>query len=624
MKDSKPKTIHILAIIIIAILICILILLGITKTKGISSVKRLLKEKYDNISCIDLKCEGIMAENNKDDKSKDVMLYNSDGKLIARYNQKNNKKTKTPFILKKEYFLATITDSNKNVKYTINSKNGKELYNTKNKLKSINDNFIIMSEEGRIGDVYTIIDKNGKTKFSNINEYKTYLNGKYIYFESNEGELIIDENGNKVLENYKIESEIKYNDKIEYVVLRDSKDNNYYYYNLKNKKIIGDGFNSYKLNSDNTLTITVKNNNKSIKYTIDEKGNRKEIKEESNSDTINKVKEKLDDSKYYLYASSIASPGQEKVLVDNKIDKSFGVLNIKTNEYEKLYSYNKDRFYSSIDLLDSTNNHSYIQISCSGIVSDKAVMLVYDITDYKELFRLEGTDLIAQNYVQYENNYKVVKYSHQSNNSDYKGKYALYDDKNNELLVSNNQISVIDSKYVMGKVEDKSLVLYNSKVKKTLNDDSSLAEKLDIKNLDYYKYKKDGKSIIIDLNGREIYSANNESSLEYDDKNIYELTSTAINTYNIKTKKVSTYKYKENENINDISNEKILPFENAIFINNNEDEYVKVINTNGKVIKQIKNIRIKSVVKNEDTKKAIIITRKKVDGSNKYGVYIAK
>ena len=220
-------------------------------------------------------------------------------------------------------------------------------------------------------------------------------------------------------------------------------------------------------------------------------------------------------------------------------------------------------------------------------------MLVYNFSDNKELFKLTGDSLVATEYSQYENGYKVIKYSYKTTNDDYKGKYVLYDKDNKELYKSSNQISIIDSKLVMGKEIESDSILYSTNKNKVLNDEKTLAEKLDVKNKNYYKYRNnDSKNVIIDSKGNEIYSVDNSGTIEYNNDNIFAITSKDIKIYNMDSEKVSTYRFSKNETTTDYSNSKITPFGSVAFVNNSNKSYVKVIDSNANVLKQIKKTSI--------------------------------
>ena len=88
--------------------------------------------------------------------------------------------------------------------------------------------------------------------------------------------------------------------------------------------------------------------------------------------------------------------------------------------------------------------------------------------------------------------------------------------------------------------------------------------------------------------------------------------------------KTSTYKLKENERINTSDGENIPPYRNTLFINNTVNNNIKIVNVNGKTIKNIKNSTIESVDYNKDTKNVFIITKQVKDNNNYYGLYIGK
>ena len=66
---------------------------------------------------------------------------------------------------------------------------------------------------------------------------------------------------------------------------------------------------------------------------------------EDSKEAIQKIKEKVDSDKYKLYEDSVYSSDQNNLLVDNKSEKSFGVLNLKNNKFKSLYNYKSDKNY---------------------------------------------------------------------------------------------------------------------------------------------------------------------------------------------------------------------------------------------------------------------------------------
>ena len=129
---------------------------------------------------------------------------------------------------------------------------------------------------------------------------------------------------------------------------------------------------------------------------------------------------------------------------------------------------------------------------------------MYNLTDNKEILRNNDSDKVVKNYAQYENNYKVIKYTKTGNNEDYKGKYVLYDNNNKEISKLDNEIVVIDSKMIIGNdISDSKVALYNSKTKKMLTE--TKGEIINLNNENLYNYTNDNnEEFIVDNTGKEI------------------------------------------------------------------------------------------------------------------------
>lgn len=72
------------------------------------------------------------------------------------------------------------------------------------------------------------------------------------------------------------------------------------------------------------------------------------------------------------------------------------------------------------------------------------------------------------------------------------------------------------------------------------------------------------------------------------------------------------------------SNERISPYGSVLFVRNDDKNYVKVIDSNASVLKQINKTSLYKVEVNDEHKKAFIFTTSKVNKKTKYGFYIAK
>ena len=288
MKKKNKKKNDKLLLFIVGVLILFMVILLIIKynlkSEKITNVKKVFKEDYSNVVCIDSDCTGIVAYKNKKNNT-EVKIYDNNGKLSAKYNQKTStKKTQTPYALKKNYFLKLIKTKQKDT-YSINNLNGSIVYQSNNKLTAINENYILETKKSSVGEKYDIILKNGEVKYSNVSEFSSYDDGNIIYFEFNGDEYLLDENGEVIIKNYKIEKEI--NDKENknlYLILK--KESNYYYFNIKNKIIIGNSFDTYTVNKDNSLTINYKENNKIYTQKISYSGDIGKAEEQKSNSSI--------------------------------------------------------------------------------------------------------------------------------------------------------------------------------------------------------------------------------------------------------------------------------------------------------------------------------------------------
>lgn len=622
---EDKKIIGVIAIFIILIIGGIVVTNLETDNDNISRVTKILSDKYDSIKCINSECSGIIATTKNKDKNENK-IYSAYGKLVAKYND-SEKNKKTPYDYQKKYILMQKKISDNETRYYMVNTSGKVLYKTNNKLIVLNENYVLEQEKAKIDYVYKFIDLTGKVKYENITDYKTYDDNKFISMTKEDKNYILNSKGQKIVDDCKVENEVKdEKDRTKFLIVQNTKNDSYYYFNTSKSKIVGDSFESYKLKSDNSLVVYKKENNSKVSYNVNKNGIQKKASSSKFlAEVVKDLKSKLDENKFYIYTLSVLDENQDSIFVDNKEEKSFGIYNLKDNKYTSVYNYSSDKFYSSISVLESNDDKTYFQVSCSNPICSETQMLVYNFSDNKELFKLTGDSLVATEYSQYENGYKVIKYSYKTTNDDYKGKYVLYDKDNKELYKSSNQISIIDSKLVMGKEIESDSILYSTNKNKILNDEKTLAEKLDVKNKNYYKYRNnDSKNVIINSKGNEIYSVDNSGTIEYNNDNIFAITSKDIKIYNMDSEKVSTYRFSKNETTTDYSNSKITPFGSVAFVNNSNKSYVKVIDSNANVLKQIKKTSIYKVEVNKEHTKAFIITTSKVNGKVKYGLYLAK
>lgn len=626
-EESNNKNLIVILVIVVA---AILLILGVINmlgkngnTNNIKSVKRVLKAKYVDVECIDSYCNGLVAIKGDKLSKYTVELYNAEGKKVASYKEKYSsasKSTKTPYQMTDSYFITRIMNNEnvKDVKYSINNKKGKELYSTNNRLTVLNDNFVLMEKN----DKYTILDIKGKELYSDISDIDTFYDDKYISFKIDDTYTILDEKGDKVLNNYKIAKEVKtVDDKTAYFVVKDIKESVYYYYDVNKNKIIGDSFESYRTSeNDGELIITKQVNDSKEKYILSKDG-KQEKQEEVD---LTEVKEKVNSDAYFLYSTSVMKKDQKNVIVDNKAQKSLGILNLESDKFTPLYSYKSDKsyFYSTVSKIGNSDD-MYLKITCSEYSCDTYKTIVFNMKNSKEIYRIEDENLVVSDYSLYESGYNVVKYSSSTKNEKYKNKYVLYDKNNKELYVSSNRIVLIDKKLEFGNDVKSSLTLYSAKDKKALNEESS-ASIITISNNKLYKYTdKNDNVIICDEDGKTIINTKKDN-LKYSSTNIIYLEDEKLYIYDASKNKMNKYKLKNNEKINDSTGSIIAPYRGSVFVNNSTDKYIKVLNSKANVIKKIKGVELSEVKSNPKTGNVFIITKGTNKTGNVYGLYIAK
>ena len=227
---------------------------------------------------------------------------------------------------------------------------------------------------------------------------------------------------------------------------------------------------------------------------------------------------------------------------------------------------------------DNNNNYYYYNGKIKGDsfisykkVNDEEFSIVKSIssTNGKFLLKADGSQVNEEkdiqiiediDYVLYGDKYKVQK----ENNE-----YTLY--INNEKAITSNYEIVVLNEKKTGNITGSQVLLYEND--KLINDEKTLASVYD----DIVVYSKDK----------------------------------VVTIYNIDSLKKGKYKLEDNERYYDIKNKKI-------FINNDEDKYIKILNTDGKQKKYIKNLTIKDI--KTINKKTYIITKK----DELYGLYYIK
>lgn len=615
----KNKIVSIIVgVIIIGLLL--FVIFGRTNVDSISRVKKLLSNKYYKIECMSDTCDYVIAYSGEKLGKTNILIYNAYGKKIVSYKEvfdSNTKVIRNIYGVTKNYIIfkkSEVTTGNTKG-YLLATTKGKTKYNSENVLSGLNDNLV--SE--KVDESYNIIDKNGKVLFTNVNNIKVQADGKILSMTIKNEDVILNENGTPILNGYKIVKQVKDEDgKTLYLVLQDSNKNAYYYYNIYNNKIVGDAFNGY-VDGSNTgeLIITKKVNNESVKYILSKDGKQKKLESVSLT-TLSSI----DTNQYDVLYESYIIPTQKVILVKNTSDNSFGTYNIKSKKYKKLFKYGTNNKNTSVSKLLSTEKDLYLQISYS--TEEEKKIIVYDMVNNKKLYEVNSKDYGIQYFTNY-GDYNVVKYTYDSKD-EYKSKYAVYDKNNKEIFKSDDQIIIVNRKLVFGKEpSSSSLILFDAKARKAINDSNTLATKVTLGNTYFYKFSDDTQTYLYNSSGEKLKIINNDqASLMYSTETVMYIARNKVYIINPTDSKTSTYTLKENERINTYDGETIPPYRNTLFINNTVNNNIKIVNVNGRVIKSIKNSIIESVDYNKESNNVFIITRQVKNNNNYYGLYLGK
>lgn len=625
---TKKKLLILLPVVLLALAIIIFMIFHKKYPNTLSSVNRISSGKYYDIKCVDEDCNFIAAyKGSKKGKTK-IYVYNSNGKKIGSYNEDYSSKAKydkevadassSYIILKKATRKATTVEG-----YILINKKGKELYSVDKELYALNDNIVYVKDDSN----YTLLDKNGKTLYENVTDLNVYLNKSIISFTFDNKKVIMDKNGKSLLNGYTIAEEIKdEHDKSLYLIIQETSTKLYYYFDINNNKIVGEGFNTYKKKSNNIdLLVSRKDNNTVIKSVLDKNGVQTKYSSGAKTDLLRSLGDKINTKKYNIILDSVINESQEKVLVENRNNNSFGIYDIKTNKYNKLYDYKKENGKTTIYDLYSDDEYNYLQLGCSIDYCDQLENLVYEANSGEVKFRVSGTDRQIKRYNEYTGGYKVVEYSI-SSVENYSGIKILYDKEDKELVSSKNDIIVLGEKLLFGdNSSTSSLLLYSSEDKELLNDDKSLATKNALNDKYIYTFYTDKNTKLVDESGDVIKRINLElSNLKYADDSVLYSDLEKVYVYDSIKGFTWVYSLDKDENVIDADYNIINPYRNSIYVSNSKAKYVKIINSKGKAIKRIKNSEIVSVNKSKETNNVIIITKSTKNKKTTYGLYIGK
>lgn len=610
--EKNNKKIEIISFIVLVILILTLALTLYLRRNSIVNINRVLSNKFDEVKCVNEDCNYLSVY----DKSKNmVYIYDSYGAKLGKYKNSSSKALQD--VTSNYMIFKKLRDDGSVRSYSVLKYNGKEVYNSKNELNILTD--YLVSEKN--GEETKIINNNGDVLYNAISDLKRYKNVSSITVS--EKEYLIDDRGDRILTDYVVEKEVYDVDDEEnlmYLILKDSS-NAFYYFDVEHEKIKGTSFVKYEeLDEDNNLVIYKNINGEKTKYILYSNGNQEEDEEESQLKLMRKFKNDID-KKYSIYSKSLHSTYQSEFLVDNKEDNSFGIYEIKTKEYKKLYDYTKENGNSIILNFDSYDGNKYIQAICSKGTCENDTIIVFDIKNGKVLFTHNSTENSVKDYTGLKGGYKIIKYTLDSS-EEFKDKYVLYDSKNNIVTSSTKMITVVDRKVIFGKkYKYEPSILYSVKLKKVLNTEDTLAELKKVNKVKMYKYEDDENINIVSNKGNILYKINKEeSNLFYAKEAILDVSEKRVKMVDAKRNKVGEYKFEKNETLLTNSSQNTVSFKNSIFVNNTKSNYGKIVDYSGSKIKLIKKSLISEVNASKKTGNIIVITT----NGKKFGFYIAK
>lgn len=573
--------------IIISVLVILFLLFAgksifnkFNRNTQIQGIRRASYSDYDNVYCIEYNCEALAAI--KADR-KEITIFNVAGDKAFKYINKNDE---IPKNVTDTYYISY---SNKKNEYYVRNRGNKLLFKSTNTLTKLTDDYLIMYN----GVNYSIIDTTGKEIYKNVLSYKKYDD---IYeIKSNENVYILNKKLEKLLVNYNISKVYKDEYDILYLIVQNIENKNYYYYNVAKEKIIGNPFKSY-IEKKNNIIIKDKNN---IEYILSETGKQVRI-------TLDKKVVKNISRNYNIYNESIYNEKQKYILVDSKKENAIGILDIGKNKFYKLYSYKKIKnIKSEISTLNADN--LTLKISCS-YACDENKTVIYDMEDNRELFRKNSQ---IYSYMQFSDNHKIVKLSGNL--------YVVYDKNNKKIFKSEKKLFIANKKILIGDIPYSDIYLYSISKNKIINDKPLIINQINDNIL--YKNINDKRVTYINENGDVVIDINTSNYIKLiDNYYIYINDNNYLNVYDINKDKTYSYKFKKGESIKNMYDYIINPYNNAIFISNNDEQYIKIMNFKFDLFTKINDAKLYQVKINGKNGNAYMIVKNK----DKYNIYIAK
>ena len=332
MKDffKKFKMPIIIGVLVLVIAIILIFVLGgnktgslekIDKTQSVTKAYQLIAPEYQEIECVD-DCEFFYAYKGTDKLTGVIDFYNETGKKLGSLNLSKMDPEKVAVFdiedITNNYYILSFLVSDKESILNVDYKY--VIYNMKNKVimevddaEALTDKFIVAKQD----DKTAIVDNTGKLFYENVSDVDVY-NEQFITFEMNDVDKIIDENGEELLSGYTLSKVVlDENDEVDYLIVRNSEDSVYSYYNLEEKMKKGDSFTSYS-EVDDQIIITKKVDSKNKKFVLNSTGEQTEYEEEK--DTVDKnayydeIVKKVDTTKYPIFKSTVNVENQNYIL----------------------------------------------------------------------------------------------------------------------------------------------------------------------------------------------------------------------------------------------------------------------------------------------------------------------
>lgn len=640
MKENKKFVPFIIGGIVIVLIVIILILFLGKGTKvikkgskeEIKNVSELIKAEYNDVECID-DCNFFYAYKGSDDLTGMLYFFNNEGKKLGSYDlsKVDPKVVATMDIegITKNYYIMSYTNVETfDSSYIAYNMNGKVIIEADD-IEAITENYFTIEKD----DKKALLNNKGKVIYENVDYVKNY-NDEYITLRVNEVDKIIDKNGNEILSGYTIAKVVlNDNDDIDYLIVKNTEESVYYYFNVKEATKKGDAFTSYTEENDQMI-ISKKVDSKTKKFILKSNGEQIEYSEkstETNSDSYySEIKSKIDTEKYPIFSSTVKQENQNYVLVDNKEENKFGIYDIKNNSFKELGSYkegsNRRLTLKQITTYDTNSEAKDVifSVECTSYYCDHDVQFIYNFTQNKLLLSRDSEkESLIYSIKLYDNNYYVVRNT--SSEFDDSSKYVLYDDNNEKVIETENDIKIIENNvlYNSSTVSDTGNInLYSLEDKKIINLDSDkdplYVSKEKFGKEELYQFGDDNNTYLLTKEGKLTKLEGKVKSS--DDIGIYLSNDKKVYYYNVYNEKLSSYELQSNESINGSTGRELVPFRNAIFVNNSYDNLFKVIGIDNKVLLEKKNLQIYSV--ETDLNGNIIITV--VDKDDNKGIYIAK